>query len=369
MYAGVFAARSGAISHSQSSYVQAVISVPTGGAWLHFRYLLDSEDYWDYATLSVNGATKWQGRSDATWESVRVWLQPGSTTLRWTYVKDSYGSEGRDMFALDEVRVTQTAWSAPVAVTPGSTEVMFTVPDIETRSGAVRVRASTGLVTGAWEEVFGVVYTADATPPGVPTALTATPGSDGDISLSWTDPADADWALTRIVRSLTSLPMSPNDGVAVYEGRDGSAHDAPLSHGATAYYAAFARDGVGNWSEAAVVSADVVDETPPPPVGLLQAAREGGNVRLTWMVPAVVDAVGVRVLRTTGAPATGPDDGTAAVVFDGMGTQALDVGVAAAPVEETFYYRAWVRDATPNWSEYRDTSIHIDTLPPTGTFV
>ncbi|MDZ4167988.1 MAG: cell wall-binding repeat-containing protein, partial [Coriobacteriia bacterium] len=52
-----------------------------------------------------------------------------------------------------------------------------------------------------------------------------------------------------------------------------------------------------------------------------------------------------------------------------MGTQALDVGVAATPLEETFYYRVWVRDATPNWSEYRDASVYVDTLPPTGTFV
>ena len=90
----------------------------------------------------------------------------------------------------------------------------------------------------------------DTTPPGPVSNFTAAGGS-GVVSLSWTAPGDGDLAGVRVMRSTNGYPAGPDDGTLVYEGANSSATDGNVANGTTYFYAAFAFDGVPNFSTAA----------------------------------------------------------------------------------------------------------------------
>ena len=81
---------------------------------------------------------------------------------------------------------------------------------------------------------------------------------DGVISLSWDNPADADFSGVRVQRSDTAYPQSPLQGDTVYNGTAKSFSDTGLRGGATYYYAAFSYDAAGNFASAATLSATAV---------------------------------------------------------------------------------------------------------------
>jgi uncharacterized delta-60 repeat protein len=92
----------------------------------------------------------------------------------------------------------------------------------------------------------------DATAPGAVTGFKASLWND-DSALSWTNPADADFEATRILRSTSGHAASATqttDQTEVYEGR-GTAHLDAALYEDTYYYTAFAKDANGNWSLAA----------------------------------------------------------------------------------------------------------------------
>jgi cysteine-rich repeat protein len=104
----------------------------------------------------------------------------------------------------------------------------------------------------------------DTTPPASVTNFTATAGSAA-IQLSWTNPADPDWAGTRVLRKTGGSPTGPTDGTIVFDGAGDSQLDSPLTNGTTYYYAAYAYDSAGNFAAPALVSATPQAALPPPP--------------------------------------------------------------------------------------------------------
>ncbi len=353
--------------NSTSSSISRNVTVPTGGAWLSFKYWLDSEDYWDYAYLQVRYNTgtlafRWIGERDSDWETVRVWLPEGTHTLYFTYSKDGSVSEGRDAFGVDEVSIVKDSWGTSGLGAVGSSEITLTVPNVLTRSGAVRVRSLVGTVPGAWETVRFVVYGDDAVPPGVPADLAATPDTNGGVSLTWTDPVDPDFTYTRLVRSISTTPTTPDTGTVVYEGSAETASDTGLVHGDTAYYAAFARDEALNWSAAATTSTLVVDTTPPPSATALLASRSGANVALSWTNPVSDDFDRTRVLRRSGSMPAGSSDPLATLVYEGGLGSATDSGVFAEATETVLYYAAYALDRSDNAAGAAADSIVVDTI-------
>lgn len=373
VFAGTWAARTRNVTDNTGAQLARSVVTPAGGGWVSFRYWLDSEDGYDWAFLYTTGTGgnryRWVAIADSEWQRVNIWLPEGSYVLYWYYIKDSSGAEGKDAFGLDEISLASHTWSDVGQSVPGSNEITFTVPDVETRSAAFRVRALDGGSPGAWETVRYTVLTADATPPASPESLSALADEDGRVALGWTNPVDVDWAYTRVVRSLIATPAGPGDGVTVYEGRGTTVTDSGLPHGTVAYYSAFAADGATNWSPGVSASATVSDITPPPPVGLLQATRSGEDVALSWMNPLSEDFAGVRVVRRENTPPLGPADPAAELVYTGTGITAVDVGAAAPGIETQYYYGAWTFDHSGNYSSAKVASITVDTRAPEGTFL
>jgi len=110
----------------------------------------------------------------------------------------------------------------------------------------------------------------DTTPPADVSAFAATPG-DGHVTLSWTNPADSDFAGTMIrYRTDGAYPTDHNDGTLVCDrtaapgSEDSCTHTEGVENGTTYYYSAFTYDEVPNYSETAHASATPTAGGPPP---------------------------------------------------------------------------------------------------------
>ncbi len=117
----------------------------------------------------------------------------------------------------------------------------------------------------------------DTTAPSAPSSLSADV-TDSDVALSWTNPADSDFASVTIVRSTTGYPTSVSDGISIVTGLSDTTYtDTSLSTG-TYYYSIFAQDTTGNYSTAAHVSTTVVsNDTTPPHLTLTSSSNSTVN--------------------------------------------------------------------------------------------
>lgn len=126
---------------------------------------------------------------------------------------------------------------------------------------------------------------ADTTAPGPVTGLTASTQNGFTNTLSWTAPADADYAGAMIRYSTVSYPVSQEDGALL---ADVWSPDVSFTHagvpGVTYYYSVFAHDGVPNYATG--VTASVTTSTtlwydsfePPYTLGLLDLNSQGNWV-------------------------------------------------------------------------------------------
>ncbi len=146
----------------------------------------------------------------------------------------------------------------------------------------------------------------DTVPPASVTGFAAA-ATAVDVRLVWTNPADADFAGTRVCRGTAGYPAAPGEGAVVYAGSGTAATDAAVVPGTRYYYAAFAYDGSNNFAAAGSGSRDSAVPgagTGSQPDGLA-AAHRAGQTFLTWNeVVAAVDAA-YRVYRHTAAIGAG----------------------------------------------------------------
>ena len=87
-------------------------------------------------------------------------------------------------------------------------------------------------------------------PPSSVTGLTATAIDPYNINLTWTNPGDAAWKGTVVVRKTGGYPATFEDGTVVYNGTNAGVSDKELQPNTTYYYAAFAYDNDGLYSVA-----------------------------------------------------------------------------------------------------------------------
>ncbi len=97
-------------------------------------------------------------------------------------------------------------------------------------------------------------YTLDLAAPGSALSFVASPG-DGEIALSWLNPADADFAGMRILRKTGTYPANASDGTIIYALTGTSTNDTGLVNGTQYYYAAYAFDQAGNFAPTAQATA------------------------------------------------------------------------------------------------------------------
>jgi hypothetical protein len=147
--------------------------------------------------------------------------------------------------------------------------------------------------------------TAAATPPGNVTGLTATALSATSIKLTWTNPADADFAGVRICRAYGAIaPALPCPGVNVPKPNTTFTDTTGLVPNTQYSYAVFAYDTVGSpasgatataTTQAAPLSANVT--------GLTASTPSATSVKLDWTNPNDANFAGVLICAAIGSTA------------------------------------------------------------------
>ena len=99
---GTFCARSGAITHAQSSTLSILFNILRDGKISFFRKV-SSEAGYDRLLFYVDDllVNEWSGQQD--WENVSFDVTAGTHTFRWTYLKDGASSVGSDCAWIDNI--------------------------------------------------------------------------------------------------------------------------------------------------------------------------------------------------------------------------------------------------------------------------
>lgn len=137
-YAGTYAAKSGVITHSQSSTIQTTRILSASGT-LSFWYKVSSESTYDFLKFYIDGVQQasWSGTVD--WTQATYTLAAGTRILKWEYMKDGSVSSGSDCAWIDNIifpastisydppqnfvavpgnNVVNLSWQAPATGTP-----------------------------------------------------------------------------------------------------------------------------------------------------------------------------------------------------------------------------------------------------------
>jgi hypothetical protein len=107
-HAGYFSARSGAIGDLGSTYIQKILTIPTGGGTLTFYWKVSSEPNYDRLRFDIDGSEQAAISGQTGWEQATFLLSAGIRTLRWRYTKDVSYAQGSDCGWVDTVVVTVT---------------------------------------------------------------------------------------------------------------------------------------------------------------------------------------------------------------------------------------------------------------------
>ena len=116
------------------------------------------------------------------------------------------------------------------------------------------------------QSIYGV---AAATPPTV-TNFRAADGEDGQSTLTWTNPSDADLAQVLVKRKTGSYPANHTDGTTVYDngsptpGGSVNTADSSLANGTCYYYAVFSKNSY-NWNDTVQAGSNADTGTPGTP--------------------------------------------------------------------------------------------------------
>ena len=189
-------------------------------------------------------------------------------------------------------------------------------------------------------------------------SFTATAG-EGEITLSWTNPTEANFSGTMIRFGTGEYPASPTSGTLVCNktntpGSTDSYTHTGLTNG-TYYYSAFAHDGTPVYSSAATATA-VSDTTHPGPVtGFTASVPSAGQVYLSWTNPTDADFAGVLIVHKTSGYPSSHTDGE--VIYSGSTPHCTHANAANTTAH---YYAAFAYDQVPNYSD--GTNAIVDTV-------
>jgi hypothetical protein len=266
-----------------------------------------------------------------------------SAILSW---KDNADNEANYVI---EYKVNDGAWSQLTSLPANSTSFIHNnLPITSTTTYHYRVYA---------ENSYGKSFTSlepeyrnYGLNPGVVTNFHADGGWDGKVYLHWTNPTDADYKSTLIVRKEGSPSESQSDGTTVYWYNGTKLLDTNVTNGKTYYYTAWAFDTLGLASEPVNTYASPQKVSN---VEGLNAVAGNGKVTLSWdTIRAGLESVLV-VARTDRYPA-GPSDGT--VVYWYSGTTCVLKNLANGT---KYYYGVYAQDYGKTFA----TGVYISIIP------
>jgi len=125
-YEGLYAAKSGTITHSQTSELSVIQQINTSGYVSFFRKV-SSESGYDYLRFYIDGVQKDQWAGEVAWGQVTYAVTSGVHTFKWTYYKDGSVSSGSDCAWIDYIVFS----IAPeIAINPASFQISLAPDEI-----------------------------------------------------------------------------------------------------------------------------------------------------------------------------------------------------------------------------------------------
>ncbi len=121
-YEGSYCARSGSITHNQSSFLSVTVDVLSAGT-ISFYYKVSSESGYDYLRFAIDGTDQDSWAGSAGWAEVSFPVSAGEHTFRWEYEKDVNTSNGSDCGWIDLITFPPIDLSVPIDI------VTTTLPD------------------------------------------------------------------------------------------------------------------------------------------------------------------------------------------------------------------------------------------------
>ncbi len=112
-YYGGDSAKSGTITHSQSTTIETSVTVGSTQA-VKFYWKVSSEASYDYLRFYIDGVEKTKIAGTVDWTQVSNNIAAGTHTLKWSYTKDTSVSSGSDCGWVDKLEITAPA-SDPIA--------------------------------------------------------------------------------------------------------------------------------------------------------------------------------------------------------------------------------------------------------------
>ncbi len=145
----------------------------------------------------------------------------------------------------------------PTSANEQSWSVTFSASTFASLPDGPVTAAATVTTANGTASAGSLIVTKNVNPPGPVTGFVAT-GGDGEVTLTWTNPTDADYASTRILESPTGFASSPvpsGDEVTVFDKAGTNATASGLAASTAYFFTAYARDSAGNWSIATTAHA------------------------------------------------------------------------------------------------------------------
>ncbi len=189
---------------------------------------------------------------------------------------------------------------------------------------------------------------ADVSAPADVTSFTVSNlGLGNQLSLSWTNPSDTDFAAVKIVRATGGSAPSDCTGSAVYDGSLAAYTDTSLTDGAVYSYRICSYDYSYNYASGVTDNATPTDTLAPSSITGFTPTPGDTDVTFNWVNPVETDFAGTKVLRKTGTYPSSCTDGTATTAYNSTGATFVDTGLIDAT---TYYYIACAYDEVPNYA-------------------
>jgi PKD repeat protein len=124
-YYGGDSARSGTITHNQSTTIETSVTVGSTQA-VKFYWKVSSEANYDYLRFYIDGVEKTRIAGTVDWTQVSYNITAGTHILKWSYTKDGSVSTGSDCGWLDKLEITAPA-ADPIAEAVDYPSLTFTL--------------------------------------------------------------------------------------------------------------------------------------------------------------------------------------------------------------------------------------------------
>lgn len=107
-YAGNYAAKSGAIEHSQQTNLSIMLNVAQAGN-ITFYYKVSSQNNKDYLRFLIDGVQQGQWSGTVGWASASFPVTAGTHIFTWRYIKNQNNSSGSDCTWIDNIQFPATS--------------------------------------------------------------------------------------------------------------------------------------------------------------------------------------------------------------------------------------------------------------------